>query len=81
MADLYLIKCTCGYTEAKAKYYEKDSMYSSHAIWTFSKMKYEKNRVEKPGYMSLTDALHEAKLFCSECGDKIKEEQFFLLNT
>jgi hypothetical protein len=76
MSDIYSVNCLCGYKEAKAKYYEKDTPYSSKAIWTFSGLKCNRNPVEKPGSMSLSDALNVATPKCPKCNIEISEESF-----
>jgi len=75
MVDHYTINCSCGFNDAKAKYYEKDSVYSSRAIWTFSNLKCDREQVEKPSYMSIEDALSQAKPSCPDCDAAIIKEQ------
>jgi len=74
MASHYSVACSCGYNKAKAKYYEKDSPYSSHAIWSFTNLDCDKKQVEEAGYMSIEDALKEAQPRCPDCGADIKKE-------
>ena len=74
MSDIYSVICSCGFDDAKAKYREKDSPFSSHGIWTFTGLICIKNTVEEPGDMSLSNALKEAEPKCPKCNVKITKD-------
>ncbi|GAB1054280.1 MAG: hypothetical protein WAqPseu_02680 [Shewanella algae] len=72
---MMIISCECGH-KGSAKYRENDSLYSSYGIWTFTDLDCRKRQVEKPGQMSLFEAIESAEPKCPSCGTSIDSQKY-----